>query len=78
VKERQLAVGRGEGGAKSYDSEKAWSSINHSKLSDYNIQGENLFLKIGQGHRRGRGNRSQGVTNLLAGNSDFSALDNFP
>jgi hypothetical protein len=25
--------GRGEGGAKSYDSEEAWSSINHSILS---------------------------------------------
>ncbi len=72
--ERQkLAVGRGGGGAKSHDSEKAWSSIAHSKLSDYNIQGETLFLKIGKGHRRGGGNRSQGVTNLLAGNSDFRA-----
>jgi hypothetical protein len=34
-KERQLADGRwgrGWGGAKSYDGEKAWSSINHSIL----------------------------------------------
>ncbi len=38
-KERQLADGRwgrSGGGAKSYDGEKAWSSINHSILSAYN------------------------------------------
>jgi hypothetical protein len=72
-KRDNLLLGEGGGGAKSHDSEKAWSSIAHSKLSDCNIQGENLFLKIGQGHRRGRGNGSQGVTNLLTGDSDFSA-----
>jgi hypothetical protein len=36
-KERQFAGGiredEGKGGAKSYDGEKAWSSINHSILS---------------------------------------------
>jgi hypothetical protein len=33
AKERQLADGRGGGGAKSLDDEKAWSSIYHSILS---------------------------------------------
>jgi hypothetical protein len=36
-KESQLADGRGGGeGARSYDAEKAWSSINHSVLSGRN------------------------------------------
>jgi hypothetical protein len=33
-KERQFAHGKEGDGAKSYDCEKAWSSINHSTLSD--------------------------------------------
>jgi hypothetical protein len=36
--ERQLADGRGMGGGvKSYDCEKAWSSINHAILSEYSL-----------------------------------------
>jgi hypothetical protein len=41
--ERSLLMGDGRegvgGGAKSYDSEKAWPSVNHSKLSGWDVGG---------------------------------------
>jgi hypothetical protein len=47
-KERQLANGREEGGvgggARSYYSEKAWSSINHSNLSDIHCTVQRVHL----------------------------------
>jgi hypothetical protein len=33
-------MGRGGGGAESYDRKKAWSSVNHSILSVYNLANE--------------------------------------
>ncbi len=47
-KERQLADrrGGGRGRLKTYDGEKAWSSINHSILSGFNCRGENITYEI--------------------------------
>jgi hypothetical protein len=65
-KERHLADergGGGGGGAKSYDREKAWSSVNHSILSDTS-KVSNCYIQRRKLRERGKDGRHDGCVGL--------------
>jgi hypothetical protein len=70
-KRDNLLIGRGGGGAESYDGEKAWSSRNYSILSDSNSGycancGAMIRLRlIGNREARRAGSRGQGTVQRI-------------